>query len=529
MRTLWYNGTVITMDADMSRYEAVGAEEGKIVFLGASDAGLAQHWDRQVDLKGAYMLPGFHDTHMHMLHYGQMRRNVDLFGTPSVDALVEKCRAHLTEKGAPCLIGWGWNQETMAEGRFLTREDVDRISTEVPVVLLRTCGHIAACNTKLLEAIYKLEGVDAETMSHVDFETGILRETAVMLYTQVFANPTMADVRDIILETQKELNAAGLTCIHSHDLHAISGLDDFELIRMFRAMAANGELTVRIYQQCYVDLEEFPKLAAARDSYDDHHSLFRTGPLKILSDGSLGAASAAIRAGYEGDPDNHGIPVHTDEELLALVRAAHTARMNVAVHAIGDLAIQRVCDAVEQVQRDDPWPDHRHGIIHAQITDPGLLQRMKELGLQAYIQPIFIDADMEVVEERLGADRARMSYNWKSMEDMGIRVSGGTDCPVEPFDVLDNLRSAVTRKNRAGTKTFLPEQALTVEQAVRLVTSDGAWASYDEDYRGTLEPGKLADLVVLDRDLFAIDPDDFTKVRVLETVLNGRTVYQAEA
>ena len=149
------------------------------------------------------------------------------------------------------------------------------------------------------------------------------------------------------------------------------------------------------------------------------------------------------------------------------------------------------------------------------------------MGLQAYIQPIFIDADMHIIEERVGERRAKDCYNWKSMLDLGIHVSGGSDCPVEPFDVLDNMRAAITRKDRAGTKTYLPEQALTVEEAVRLFTSDAAWASRDEGVRGTLELGRQGDLVVLDQDLFEIDPDTFPQVKVLETILNGNTVYRA--
>lgn len=201
--------------------------------------------------------------------------------------------------------------------------------------------------------------------------------------------------------------------------------------------------------------------------------------------------------------------------------------MDVAVHAIGDLALKKVCDAIEKAEGANPWPDHRHGIVHAQTTTPALLERMKALGLQAYIQPIFIDADMNIIAERVGEEHAKDCYNWKAMLDLGLRVSGGSDCPVEPFNVLDNMRSAITRQNRTGTKTYLPEQALTVEQAVRLFTSDAAWPSRDEAVRGTLEMGRQADLVVLEEDLFDTEPSRFPQVRVLETVLNGVTVYQA--
>lgn len=517
------------MDGQMHQYEAIGVEGDKIVFLGADEEGLAQQWDERTDLKGALMLPGFMDTHMHMLYYGQMRQNVDLFGLPSIDAVVERCRAHMAARNPNALIGWGWNQEHMAEKRYLTKEDVDRVSQDIPVILLRTCGHIAACNTRMLEALKKLEGLNSELLGLIDFQRGILREEAMMLYTKVMPPISEADVRNIILEAQRDLNAAGLTCVHSHDLRVIAGLDDFDLIRILRSMSGNGELTVRIYEQCMVDQVDFPRLAAARDSYEDHKSLFRTGPRKVVGDGSLGAKSAAVIDGYVDEPDNHGIPLYTDQEMYESVKAAHDIHMNVAVHAIGDHTFRQVCDAVERVQRENPWPGHRHGIIHAQITSPDLLLRAKELGLQTYIQPIFIDADMELIDQRVGEAHAKDCYNWKSMLDLGLHVSGGSDCPVEPVHVLDNIRSAVTRKNRAGDRTYLPEQALTVEQAVRLFTSAAAWASYDEDWRGTLEPGKLADMVVLDMDLFTADPDGFAKGSVVETVLNGRTVYRGEA
>ena len=231
--------------------------------------------------------------------------------------------------------------------------------------------------------------------------------------------------------------------------------------------------------------------------------------------------------GYVDERDNHGIPIYTEEELCRRIQAAHDVHIDVAVHAIGDLAMKKVCDAIEKVEGSNPWPDHRHGIVHAQTTTPALLERMKALGLQAYIQPIFIDADMNIIAERVGEKHAKDCYSWKAMLDLGLRVSGGSDCPVEPFNVLDNIRSAITRQNRAGTKTYLPEQALTVEQAVRLFTSNAAWPSRDETVRGTLEVGKQADLVVLEQDLFDTEPSRFPQVVVLETVLNGVTVYQA--
>ena len=527
MRKLRYNGIVTSMDGSMSRYEAIGTQDGKIVFLGTSQEALYQQWDEKTDLKGATVLPGFNDTHMHLLHYAMFRRNVPLFGVKTIDEVVERCKARIDAEHPDYLIGMGWNQETMEEGRLLTKEDMDRISTDIPVCMLRTCIHIGACNTVMLEKIRGLKNVEPEVMALVDFKNGILRENAARLYMDVLPQADDVYVKQLIREGQKELNAAGITCVHSDDLMAIAGMDPIRLIGIYREMETDGELTVRVYEQCLVEPEDFERLKGVCSDPADRTSLFRTGPRKLLQDGSLGAKSAEMIDGYVDERDNHGIPIYTEEELCRRIQAAHDVHIDVAVHAIGDLAMKKVCDAIEKVEGSNPWPDHRHGIVHAQTTTPALLERMKALGLQAYIQPIFIDADMNIIAERVGEKHAKDCYSWKAMLDLGLRVSGGSDCPVEPFNVLDNLRAAVTRQNRAGTKTYLPEQALTVEQAVRLFTSNAAWPSRDETVRGTLEVGKQADLVVLEQDLFDTEPSRFPQVVVLETVLNGVTVYQA--
>ena len=526
MRKLWYHGRVVSMDREMTGYEAIGAENGKIVFLGTDAQAGAQAWDEAEDLEGALVLPGFSDTHMHMLHYALFQKNVALYGVETVDEVVERCRARIEAQHPAYLIGMGWNQETMREGRMLERSDMDRVSADIPVCMLRACGHIAACNTRMLEMIRALPDADPETLGYVDFQKGILREDAMRLYMQVVPDMDAAFVRELVLQGQRDLNACGITCTHSDDLKVIPGFDPIALIGLFREMEKRGELTVRVYEQCLVDQGNIQRLLAARNSPNDRTSLFRTGPRKLLSDGSLGARSAAMIAGYADEPDNHGILIYTDAELYAWIKTAHDDHMNVAVHAIGDLALSKVCDAVERCQRENPWPQARHGIVHAQITNQELLERMKELKLQAYVQPIFIDADMEIIDERVGAEYAKGCYAWKTMRDMGIPTSGGSDCPVESFDIMQNLHAAVTRKNKAGTRTYLPEQALSVEEGVRLFTSDAAWASGDEDWRGTLELGKLCDLAVLDRDIFHMDPDELPQVRVVETVLNGETVYR---
>ena len=526
MRRLWYHGAVDSMDRSMTRYEAIGTEDGRIVFLGTDREALAQDWDERTDLEGRQLLPGFNDTHMHLLYYAFFQKNLPLFGVDSIETMVRLGRERVERDRPPYLLGMGWNQETLAEGRMPNRQDLDRISTEIPICLMRVCAHIAACNTAMAEQLKAIrDRVPASVWGKVDLENGLLREEAMRLYTEIIPAESDGEVKEMLLRGARDLNAAGVTCVHSDDLQVLSGMDPIRLVALFRELEREGALTVRVYEQCLVEPDRFEDFQAVRSDPADRTSLFRTGPRKLLQDGSLGAKSAEMIAGYVDEPDNHGIPIHTEEELYQLIRAAHRQRMDVAVHAIGDLALQKVCGAVERVQREDPWPQARHGVVHAQTTTPALLERMKSLNLQAYIQPIFIDADMEIISKRVGEEHARDCYNWKSMGELGLRTSGGSDCPVEPFDILDNLRAAVTRQNRAGTRTYLPEQALTVEEGLRLFTSNAAWASRDEAVRGTLELGKLADLVVLDGDLFSTDPAQFPQISVWETVLNGKTVF----
>ena len=326
MRRLWYNGKVVSMDEAMTRYEAVGTEDGKIVFLGADADALAQSWDETKDLQGAMVLPGFNDTHMHMLYYAMFQKNVALFGVDSIETIVERCRERIEKNHPDYLLGMGWNQETMKEGRMPTREDMDRISTEIPVCMLRTCAHIAACNSVMLERIRELKHVDSETISHVDFINGLLREDAARLYMEIFPKADDAYVRELIEIGQRDLNAAGITCVHSDDLKVIAGMDPVHLIELFRQMEEEGKLTVRVYEQCLVDQTDFDRLLAARSDPDDRESLFRTGPRKLLQDGSLGAKSAEMLDGYVDDRSNHGIPIYTEEELAPGLHPAHLHR-----------------------------------------------------------------------------------------------------------------------------------------------------------------------------------------------------------
>jgi hypothetical protein len=230
---------------------------------------------------------------------------------------------------------------------------------------------------------------------------------------------------------------------------------------------------------------------------------------------------------YADDSSTTGIPIFTQEELDKLVMIAHKAGMQIAVHGIGDGIMHMIVKSLEKALLENPAKDHRHGIVHAQITDLELMEKFKEMDLIAYIQPIFLHYDLHIVEDRIGKERAKYTYNWKRMNNMGIHLAGGSDAPVERFDILPNIYSAVTRKDLNGKPEngWLPDEKVSVEEAVKMFTVEGAYASFEEDVKGTLEVDKYADIVVLNKNIFEIKEDYIKDVKVDLTIMNGRIVY----
>ena len=235
-----------------------------------------------------------------------------------------------------------------------------------------------------------------------------------------------------------------------------------------------------------------------------------------------------MRKPYADDPSTQGIPLFTEESLYELTRISHAAGFPIAAHAIGDGALEMLLNTVARLQAESPRPDPRHGVVHCQITDEAQLKRIAQLGMQAYVQPIFVRADQHITEARVGAQLAKTSYAWKTLLGLGINISGGSDCPVEPFDLLPNLACAVTRTDPTmpGAKPWHPEQCLSVEEAVRVFTQGAAYASFEENERGTLSVGKVADFAVLSRDIFTIDPNEIGSSRVEMTVVDGEIAWE---
>ena len=538
MDKLYYNGHVVTMDARQGEAEAFLVRDGDFCAVGGSAALRAQYPSAEaVDLGGRTVLPAFSETHMHVLSLGMFLRDVNLQTADSIEAVVDVSRRYIAEhKLRPgCWIrGRGWNQDLFKdENRFLTRYDLDRITTEHPLAFVRTCGHVIAVNSKALELVGMSETAPEIEGGQIDVDEqgrplGTFREKARQIILEAIPEQTEEELRELITLAADEAVAHGITTIHSDDFKDVPN-NYQKVIDVYRAMEAEGALKIRVYEQC--NLPSVARLQAFLDA--GYHTgwgteQYKLGPFKVLADGSLGSRTAWLRAPYSDAPDTRGIHLFTQEELDAMVDLAQRSGLQIAIHAIGDGAIDMVLDAIEKAKKAHPRMGERHGVIHCQLTHPEQIDRMAQMGMVAYIQPIFLNYDVTIVEDRIGKERASTSYNWKEFVDKGVPICGGSDCPVESLNILQNIYTAVLRKSLKGVPAggWRNDQRLTVEESVRSFTVNAAYASFEEERKGSITPGKLADFVILPEDIFTVDPERLKDMKVDATYLSGKPVYQ---
>ena len=538
MDLILYNGKIITMDSELPEAEAVAIQDNKIIQVGSNDkiTQLRQGHTEMIDLRGKLLVPGFHDSHMHLVNYSLSLQQVDLRNITSIGELIQRGRDFLSsmeKKDGFWLQGRGWNQDHFAEKTFPTRYDLDQISTEYPIAFARACGHVIVVNSKALA----LAGITKSTPQleggHFDIDPeggllGIFRENAIQLIYPHIPVPSLEEVKSMIISGGRLALRQGITSIQSDDFEALPDKDFMKIIQAYESLRDSRALPVRVYEQCLLPtlekLQHFMSLGYGTGQGDE---FFKLGPLKLLCDGSLGARTAYLREPYTDDSSTCGIPVYIQDELDQLILTAHQGDMQLAIHCIGDGIMYMAFESIEKALEFQPKDNHRHGIIHCQITDAALLHKYKDLNVIAHIQPIFLDYDLHIVEQRIGKIRAKTTYNWRTMMDLEIAVACGSDCPVEPFDVLPGIYAAVTRKDLKGypPQGWLPDQRLSVAQALYGFTMGAAYSSFSENIKGSITPGKLADMVVLSQDIFKIDPDFIKDTEVLMTILDGKIVY----
>lgn len=537
MRTIYINGRVYTGELPLA--EAFVQEDGR--FLYAGDNGGALEFKAEgaevFDLEGHFVCAGFNDSHMHLLNFGYSLRAADLSRhTGSLEEVLEEMRCFGKETPLPAgswLRGRGWNQDYFSgERRFPNRYDLDRISTERPVCIARACGHACVVNSRALEMIGVTAATPQPEGGRFDVDghgepLGIFRENAMDLVYNRIPAPSREELKDMMRSACGQLNRYGITSSQTDDLLAFPNVPWQETLAAYRELEDAGELTVRVYEQSqFASLKELERFVEAGYTTGWGSDRFRIGPLKMLGDGSLGSRTAYLSEPYSDAPDTRGIPIYTRDQFREMIGYAHDHGMQAAIHAIGDGILDDVLAVYREVLERNPRADHRHGVVHCQITRPDQLNAFGELSLNAYVQPIFLDYDIRIVNDRVGEKRAKSSYNFKTLHDMGVHVSGGSDCPVELPDVMAGIQCAVTRRTiKDHLGPYLPEQAMTVREAIDSFTSAGAWASFDEGRKGRIRPGMLADFVVLERDPFQTAPEELAGVGVLATYVGGACVY----
>lgn len=536
MKQIFVNGRVFTGERPLC--EAFAVENGRFVFAGSTQEALSMRaeGDTVQDLNGQFVCAGFNDSHMHMVGFGGLMSSCQLMGRTSSIAQVQGAlRDFIAENGLPdgaWVRGRGWNQDYFTDGHGLpTREDLDAVSTEHPVVITRCCGHSLVVNSKALEALHIDGSAPQPDGGHYDVETGLFLDSAMsMVYTRL-PQPDRAEIKKMLVKACEGLNAQGVTSAQTDDLCTLEGTPWQEIVAAFKELNEEGRLTVRVYEQSQLtspaELQEFLDAGYNTGVGDD---MFRIGPLKILGDGSLGARTAYLSGEYADAPGEKGLAIYTQQQFDDLIMLAHKNGMQVAVHCIGDGILDCVLNAYAKAFDLFPREDHRSGIVHVQLTRPDQLKRMQRMNLHAYVQSIFLDYDTNIVEARAGKQLADTSYAFHTMKRMGMHVSNGTDCPVEMPIALNGIQCAVTRCTLDGRKgPYRPEEAMSVQEALLSYTAEGAHASFEENVKGRIENGMLADFVVLSANPFDMQPEKISGITVEKTYLGGKCVYTKNA
>jgi predicted amidohydrolase YtcJ len=557
--TIFFDGNILTGtrlktgDADPTpgRVTAVAILAGKIVAVGgdASILALKDVHTKTIDLKGAFAMPGFNDAHTHMASAGRQRLSLDLDNVPSLAAMLTKVQGYAANlPPGEWILGGGWDHTKWPAAKLPTRQDLDGVSEGHPIFLERTDGHIAVANTAALEAAGITDATMAPKGGAIDRDadghaTGILREGPTLaLMEKVIPAPSLATRRKAIeLSMQDAL---------SHGVTSIQDFSDWEDWLAMEEMEDEGTLHLRIAE--WVDFNlPVGVLEERRRSHPANDPLLHLTMLKGFMDGSLGSRTAAMNEPYSDDPTNFGIPRYDQGKLNQMAAERAADGFQLGFHAIGDLANDMALNAMaaaEQVGRPANVPpapknadadvvtaepmtvkpsDFRFRIEHAQVVSPGAFERFAQLGVIASMQPSHLLTDMAWAKARLGPERAKRAYAWKSFVDQGVTLAFGTDYPVESISPFRGLYAAITRQNVEGTQTFEPQEKLTINQAIFAYTQASAFAEFREKTKGRLEPGYLADMVVLDRDITKVSPQEVLHMQVLRTVVGGKTVYQA--
>ena len=530
MKTAYINGQVYT--GTLPLQQAFLVQDGTFAAVGSNEEMLALDIDRIEDLGNRFVCAGFNDSHMHLLNLGQALTVAPLhLYTRSLQQMLQ-CLSQMAPGRGSWILGRGWNQDYFEDvNRMPNRWDLDKVSLEYPVCAVRACGHAMAVNSKALEMLGITEDMPPIPGGEIVLEdgvpNGILFDNAMDLVYSAVPAPDKEDLKAMLRSACGMLNSYGITSCQSDDYCVFQNVPWQTIHEAYQEMEAAGELTVRVYEQAnFTNLSSLSAFVEAGNVTGIGTEYFKIGPLKMLGDGALGARTAFLSIPYQDDPTTKGLSVFTPEVFNDMIGYAHEKGMQVAVHCIGDACLDLVLSSTQKALTAHPRTDHRHGIVHCQITRPDQLDKIAKLKLHVYAQSIFLDYDLHIVEDRVGEALASSSYSWKTLMGQGVTVSNGSDCPVEMPNVMGGIQCAVTRCDLKGEGPYLPHEAFTIQEALDSFTKAGAKASFEETIKGQIQPGMLADFVVLGENPFEITPKKLKDIPIMATYLNGKLVFR---
>nr|WP_315024792.1 amidohydrolase [uncultured Aminipila sp.] len=538
MKTILHNGKVYLEREKFA--EAVFIENGIITKVGSNKEVLAKTIDgcQVIDCRGKTIIPGLNDSHLHLLMLGDSMCQVAINDCISIDDMINRCKNFMSEHPDSIRQGIhtiGWNQDLFIdEKRNPNRFDLDKISTEIPIILERICGHILSTNTKAIEIL----GIDGNSpqweggtfeIGNDGYPNGVFTENACNFVKDIIPEFSPEKREEMFVKSMEYAVSHGLTSVQSNDI-GTTVLDIPTYFKMFHKVFNEGKGLLRYrHQVCFNKLEDFKDYIKngefSKGQYPED-SWLTLGPLKLFKDGSLGARTALMNEEYADESGNYGLEWIGNGEMEQYCKLATEAGMQVVTHVIGNAAIEQTINCYEKAFIDGKNA-LRHALVHCQITDKALLERIARLDILAMYQPIFLDYDMHVVEDRCGKELSSTSYAFKTLHDLGGHISYGTDCPVESCNPFPNLYSAVTRKDSKGNPPsgFYPKECVDIYTAIDAYTEGSAYAEFMENKKGRIKEGFYADIVVLDKDIFTVHPMEIRDILPELTIVGGKIVY----
>lgn len=528
MKKAFINGKIFTVNPSQPYAEAVIIDNNKIVFVGSNKEAETKFDNntKVFDLKGRLMIPGFIDNHVHFISGGFYLQGINLRDAKSTAEFKSIIKEYAEKNPGKWITGGNWDHEAWENKNLPTKEMIDEVSPNTPVFVDRFDGHMALANSYAL----KLAGITKDTPSPdgglivkdpvTGEPTGILKDNAMTLIYSIVPPVDDEEYYNACLSALAEANRLGVTSVQ--DITYQRDLKTYQ--RIFK----DNRLTCRIYTR--LPIADYKNLSTSGVQFNFGNEFIKIGSLKAFSDGSLGSSTAWFFERYNQDTNTCGLPMDivTNGELHKWALDADKNKLQICIHAIGDRANSWVLDLVEDIEKTNPQWDRRFRIEHAQHLKKDDIERLAKLNVIASVQPYHCIDDGVWAEKRIGKERLSTTYPFKSLLDAGVKLCFGTDWTVAPLNPLLGIYAAVTRrtlddKNPGG---WIPEQKISVEDAIKCYTINSAYASFEENIKGSIEVGKLADLVVLSEDILTIDPVKIKDTKVLITIFNGEVVYE---